>query len=51
MGVFQLPSALSNEWILFLYYVFDRIYRIKWIFSRFPEETLKTESIHLFLIS
>jgi hypothetical protein len=35
-----------NEWILFKNYFFDRIYRINWIFSRFPDETVKTASAY-----
>ena len=35
---------MINEWILFYIIFLDRIYRINWIFSRFPYETVKTAS-------
>jgi hypothetical protein len=35
-----------KEGILFIYFLSDRIYGINWIFSRFPEETVKLASAY-----
>ena len=39
------------EWILFKYYLIDRIYRMNRIISRFPDETEKTGSTGKLTIS
>jgi hypothetical protein len=44
LSIMIAPSI--KEWILFIYFFSDRIYRINWIFSRFPKETVKIASAY-----
>jgi hypothetical protein len=43
LGTSGIPDVIK-EWILFKYFLSDRINRMNWIFSRFHPETVNSKS-------